>query len=489
MPPGMDTCITLNEKLCEDCYDYFIQVENGKNEQSACTRNYLMYREETLKFELDKKFEGPYPQYPCHFHSQIQRAHYCPTYKCYLKQDVAKWTMGVETSSHLKNVSTTDTKIQQDDTTQDTGKGASWLAHAVTIRKPSKMTDHNNSLMLDDDGGSNNMLYPTASTKFSLGSTTYHQPNSSIRATMLRNVVVSSLSSSKISPTTASQKNIIVSTSAKINPTISQEKQQVHLSFPHHDSTVATTSRTHVPDELTHTISFQTTLSNMSVTPSTTFKRSSNIVSANATTHTSTTISNNSYATQLIVPVVAVVTPQSVTTELSLPSSPSVLLRFTTSVISSNDNLGMATEPHEINSDFLPSSSPKPPHTQHEQASTVATETWKNLMIHQLDNIDDWNTLVKFPQHKKHNLTSEQIMNVQLEDFLLTDDDKKDGVNEPSAASSIHHGAGNKRHDKYKNNFWWPNTKGWLSAGSIFILVALLIWVSSSSSSSGNECE
>jgi len=100
MPPGMNTCITLDERLCEDCYNYFIQHENiGKNgkssqTQSTCTNNYLMYKEEKLKFELDKKISGPYPKYRCQFHSQIQRAHYCPIYQCFFKEDVAKWTVG-----------------------------------------------------------------------------------------------------------------------------------------------------------------------------------------------------------------------------------------------------------------------------------------------------------------------------------------------------------------------------------------------------------
>jgi len=205
------------------------------------------------------------------------------------------------------------------------------------------------------------------------------------------------------------------------------------------------------------------------------------------TTMTVSATSDNSYATQPKVPVVVVTPPPAVKTEFFFPSSPPpVFLGITSSKSdSSNNNLGMTTEPHEIISDFLPSSSSKlPSATQHEQASTVVTETWKNLMIH-LDDIDDWKTLLNWSEPKKHNLTSEQIMNVQLEDFLLTDDkNEKDDANEPSAASSIHHGARNKRNDGKNRNsekFWWPNTKGWLSAGSLLIWVALVIWVSSDS--------
>ena len=261
MPPGINSCITLDERLCEDCYN-FIQHENiGKyfkstQTQSSCTNNYLIYKEEKLKFESDKKFSGPYPRYKCHFHSQIQRTHYCPIYECFLKEDVAKWTMQ-ETSklndaTAAATTTTTDTRTQED-ATEDTGKGA-WLAHAVTIMKPSKIADHNNNSIANQlmrpllsDDGSNMLTHPTASTKFDWGNTTYHHTNSTI--TTMQNVV----SSSKISPTT-SQENIIVS-SSKISPAISQENLQVHLSFPNHDSslfgTVAT--RAHVP-QLTSTI-------------------------------------------------------------------------------------------------------------------------------------------------------------------------------------------------------------------------------------------
>jgi len=64
---------------------------------------------------------------------------------------------------------------------------------------------------------------------------------------------------------------------------------------------------------------------------------------------------------------------------------------------------------------------------------------------------------------------------------------KKDDDDIPSAASSIHHHHGsstsrNKRNDQDKNRnsekFWFPNTKGWLSAGSLLLLVAVVIWVS-----------
>jgi len=101
--------------------------------------------------------------------------------------------------------------------------------------------------------------------------------------------------------------------------------------------------------------------------------------------------------------------------------------------------------------------------------------------------MDDWQTLLNFPEPDNHNLTSQQIMGAQFEDFLLDDENGKDDANVPSATSSIHHGARNKRNDdKKKNseNFWWPNSKGWLSAGSILILVAIVIWVSSDSDTS-----
>jgi len=60
---------------------------------------------------------------------------------------------------------------------------------------------------------------------------------------------------------------------------------------------------------------------------------------------------------------------------------------------------------------------------------------------------------------------------------------KDDAPDIPSAASSIHHGSSrNKRSDQDKNGnsekFWFPNTKGWLSAGSLLLWVAVIIWVS-----------
>jgi len=106
--------------------------------------------------------------------------------------------------------------------------------------------------------------------------------------------------------------------------------------------------------------------------------------------------------------------------------------------------------------------------------------------------MDDWTTLLNYPKPRKHNLTSQQIMDVQLQDFLLVDDKKDEGKKDaapdiPSAASSIHQASSrrNKRNDQDKNGnsvpkFWFPNTKGWLSAGFLLLWVSVIIWVSGS---------
>ena len=445
--------------------------------QSPCTINYLAYKEDKLSFETDKEFSGPYPRYKCHFHAKIY-AHYCPIYECYFKQDVLKWQLTAQNTSKLNDA--TDTITQTDATTHTSNKGA-LLAHAAqAIVKPLPISaDQNHSIAnqlirpLSDDGP-NMPPHLTASTKFDWGETTYYRTNSTIT---MQNVV----SSPKISPTTTSQENIVVS-SSKISPTTtSQENMQVHhLIFPNHDSSLVVTvaTRTHVP-HFTSTIPFKKPLSKMSnnmTTPTTTFN-SSNIVTAKIKSATNS--SNNSYATQKALLV---------TLKTELPFSSSAV-GFTSSNINvGNNNNSQMTEPHQNISDFLPSSS-NPPATQHEQAYTAntTTENWSNLVVTRLDDMEDWQSLLNFPE-ANHNLSTKEIMKTQFEDFYLNDNDgEKDGRkaadNVRSAASSIHYHARSKRNGnsaEEKQWWWWPNSKGWLSAGSLLMLVAVIIWVSSS---------
>ena len=111
-------------------------------------------------------------------------------------------------------------------------------------------------------------------------------------------------------------------------------------------------------------------------------------------------------------------------------------------------------------------------------------------MVTRLDDMEDWQSLLNFPEANNHNLSTKEIMKTQFEDFYLHDNDgEQDGGkaadNVPSAASSIHYNARrSQRNDgnstEEKQWWWWPNSKGWLSAGSLLILVAVIIWVSSS---------
>jgi len=261
---------------------------------------------------------------------------------------------------------------------------------------------------------------------------------------------------------------------------------QVHPIFPNHDNSLVTVAaRTHVP-HATSTIPFKMPLSKIgdNMTTPTITSNSSNIVTADIKSASS---SNNSYATQKVVVV---------TLKTELPSSTAGVTSSNISNItisaSSNNNpqMKMSPVPHENISDLLSSSS-NPPATQHEQAYTVTTTTteMKNLMVHHLDDMDDWQTLHLDFTEPGHNLSTKAIMKAQFEDFYLNDNDdgEKDGGkaadNVPSAASSIHYHARSKRNGnsaEEKQWWWWPNSKGWLSAGSLLMLVAVIIWVSSS---------
>jgi len=120
---------------------------NQHEHKSSCTNNYVQYKKEKLKFEsskADSKLnDNPkYPEFQCQFHSRMEKAHYCPIFRCYFKEDINRWTnTGQDISHQLKNVSS-DRKIVQKG---DAGKER--LDHAVnTLIKlsssPSRMAPH-----------------------------------------------------------------------------------------------------------------------------------------------------------------------------------------------------------------------------------------------------------------------------------------------------------------------------------------------------------
>jgi len=124
--------------------------------------------------------------------------------------------------------------------------------------------------------------------------------------------------------------------------------------------------------------------------------------------------------------------------------------------VSSPDKVGMST--------YAPDSESTTSHmmTRHvyQASPAAAIETEKsnknqNLMIH-LDDSDQWTTLLNFS-------SSQDMLEVQLQDFLLNREENED--DEPSSSSSA------------SSAFWFPNTKGWVSAGSLLFLAVLFVWV------------
>jgi len=101
--------------------------------KSSCTNNYVQYKKEKLKFESSKTASQSndnrrYPEFQCQFHSRMEKAHYCPIFRCYFKEDINRWTNNAsQKMSHtqLKHASS-DSKIVQKG---DAGKER--LDHAV----------------------------------------------------------------------------------------------------------------------------------------------------------------------------------------------------------------------------------------------------------------------------------------------------------------------------------------------------------------------
>ena len=131
LPQGINSCLTINEAACEQCYEngitQYMTGQGNISDRNLCVKQYKAYLEKKIQFEKAPLKTGPLPSFHCPFHTRVLGG-YCPLYKCYLVQDVLKWKKWPNgpspplkiTSEHLTPPITTMTPIPAITTTPAT---------------------------------------------------------------------------------------------------------------------------------------------------------------------------------------------------------------------------------------------------------------------------------------------------------------------------------------------------------------------------------
>jgi len=446
MPPTVTTCVTLDENLCEQCFSYFQQQSEHRGKlktafgattnanrhtehKSSCTNNYVQYQKDKLKFESFKaspqsEDSSRYPAFKCQFHSRMEKAHYCPIFKCHFKEDINRWTNNVSQKMPHKQLehASSDSKIVKGEA------GRERLDHAVntvitlsttpaTDGPPSKIVNISSFSYM-----SSNLQLQTK------GVAAYHVHNVSKMRTLAPSRAALTTSLSNNAATAATATSTIFSDSSFISvPTILQpfsSSTTTPTDFASGSTILSNTKTVPPPPPIS-----QTTPPTLAAAPKATLADSVALSFLTIFAATATTTNKISPATANIA-----------------------------ESVSSPDKAGMST--------YVPDSESTTSHTMTRhvyQASpaAVAIETEKsnknqNLMIH-LDDSNQWTTLLNFS-------SSQDMLEVQLQDFLLNREENED--DEPSSSSS-----------SASSTFWFPNTKGWMSAGSLLFLAVLFVWV------------